>query len=85
PRPRTEAMIADAEVALTVGDAKLLDSAALTGPVLALPEEPLPEQPLPGDEFTDGADAVGGADASDPDRAAFIMFTSGSTGRPKGV
>ncbi|NMO34321.1 non-ribosomal peptide synthetase [Streptomyces sp. GMY01] len=88
PRPRTEAMIADAEVALTVGDAKLLDSAALTGPVLALPEEPLPEQPLPGDEFADragGADAVDGTDASDPDRAAFIMFTSGSTGRPKGV
>ncbi|MEV7128955.1 non-ribosomal peptide synthetase [Streptomyces sp. NPDC093260] len=82
PRPRTEAMIADAEVALTVGDAELLDSAALTGPVLALSEEPLSEQPLPGGALTDAADET---DASDPDRAAFIMFTSGSTGRPKGV
>ncbi|MFB8182439.1 amino acid adenylation domain-containing protein [Streptomyces sp. NPDC055966] len=71
PRPRTEAMISDAGVTLTVGDAKLLEAAALTGPVLALPEEPLP----------DG----GPLDESDPDGAAFIMFTSGSTGRPKGV
>ncbi|MBB5932227.1 non-ribosomal peptide synthetase [Streptomyces echinatus] len=71
PRPRTEAMIVDAEVTLTVGDAKLLDAAALASPVLALPEEPL----------TDG----GALDDSDPDGPAFIMFTSGSTGRPKGV
>ncbi|MEU4359334.1 non-ribosomal peptide synthetase [Streptomyces virginiae] len=71
PRPRTEAMIADAEVTLTVGDAKLLDAAALPGRVLALPEEPL-TYGLPADE-------------SDPDGPAFIMFTSGSTGRPKGV
>ncbi|KOU69015.1 non-ribosomal peptide synthetase module [Streptomyces sp. XY66] len=71
PRPRTEAMIADAEVTLTVGDAKLLDAAALPGPVLALPEEPLTSGPA--------------ADESDPDSPAFIMFTSGSTGRPKGV
>ncbi|MFI1944383.1 non-ribosomal peptide synthetase [Streptomyces virginiae] len=71
PRPRTEAMIADAEVTLTVGDAKLLDAATLPGPVLALPEAPLTTgRPL---------------DASDPDSPAFIMFTSGSTGRPKGV
>ncbi|WP_043194544.1 non-ribosomal peptide synthetase [Streptomyces sp. NRRL F-2664] len=71
PRPRTDAMIADAEVTLTVGDAKLLDAAAPAGPVLALPEEPLTNgRPL---------------DESDPDSAAFIMFTSGSTGRPKGV
>ncbi|OLZ48146.1 non-ribosomal peptide synthetase module [Streptomyces amritsarensis] len=71
PRPRTEAVIADAEVTLTVGDAKLLDAAAFPGPVLALPEEPL----------------AGGrpVDGSDPDSPAFIMFTSGSTGRPKGV
>ncbi|MFE5719375.1 amino acid adenylation domain-containing protein [Streptomyces erythrochromogenes] len=71
PRPRTEAMIADAEVTLTVGDAKLLDAAAFPGPVLALPEEPL----------TSGRPV----DGSDPDSPAFIMFTSGSTGRPKGV
>ncbi|WKV75771.1 non-ribosomal peptide synthetase [Streptomyces sp. PCS3-D2] len=71
PRPRTEAVIADAEVTLTVGDAKLLDAAPFPGPALALPEEPL----------------TGGraADGCDPDGAAFIMFTSGSTGRPKGV
>ncbi|MER7732687.1 non-ribosomal peptide synthetase [Streptomyces erythrochromogenes] len=71
PRPRTEAMIADAEVTLTVGDAKLLDAAAFPGPVLTLPEEPL----------TSGRPV----DGSDPDSPAFIMFTSGSTGRPKGV
>ncbi|MFF3013841.1 amino acid adenylation domain-containing protein [Streptomyces sp. NPDC057939] len=71
PRPRTEAVIADAGVTLTVGDAKLLEAATLPGPVLALPEEPL---------------ASGGpVDDSDPDGPAFIMFTSGSTGRPKGV
>ncbi|MGW6975298.1 amino acid adenylation domain-containing protein [Streptomyces sp. NPDC054952] len=71
PRPRTEAMITDAEVTLTVGDVKLLEAARLPGPVLALPEEPLAGgRPL---------------DESEPDRAAFIMFTSGSTGRPKGV
>ncbi|MFD3757691.1 amino acid adenylation domain-containing protein [Streptomyces sp. NPDC058622] len=71
PRPRTEGMIADAGVTLTVGDAKLLDAATLPGPVLALPEEPL----------TSGR----AVDRSDPDGPAFVMFTSGSTGRPKGV
>lgn len=71
PRPRTEAMIADAEVTLTVGDVKLLDAATFPGPVLALPEEPL----------TTGRPV----DESHPDGPAFIMFTSGSTGRPKGV
>ncbi|GAA0588571.1 non-ribosomal peptide synthetase [Streptomyces crystallinus] len=71
PRPRTEAMIEDAGVTLTVGDAKLLESAGLTGPVLALPEVPLNGGPS--------------TSAADPDSPAFIMFTSGSTGRPKGV
>ncbi|OAR27001.1 non-ribosomal peptide synthetase module [Streptomyces sp. ERV7] len=71
PRLRTEGMIADAGVTLTVGDAKLLDAAGLTGPVLALPEVPL----------ADGPSTAGAA----PDSPAFIMFTSGSTGRPKGV
>ncbi|GGQ70136.1 non-ribosomal peptide synthetase [Streptomyces pilosus] len=73
PRPRSEAMAADAGVTLTVGDGKLLDAAPRTGPVLALPEEtPLPDSFAPAPE--PGADAT-----------AFIMFTSGSTGRPKGV
>ncbi|MEU0253795.1 non-ribosomal peptide synthetase [Streptomyces sp. NPDC006184] len=71
PRPRTEAMISDAGVTLTVGDPKLLDATALTGPVLALPEEPLTDGPA--------------LDHCDPGSPAFIMFTSGSTGRPKGV
>ncbi|MEU1075438.1 MULTISPECIES: non-ribosomal peptide synthetase [unclassified Streptomyces] len=71
PRPRTEGMISDAGVTLTLGDAKLLDAAGLGGPVLALPETPLGEGP-----------PTGGAA---PDSPAFIMFTSGSTGRPKGV
>nr|WSX53940.1 non-ribosomal peptide synthetase [Streptomyces sp. NBC_00974] len=71
PRPRTEAMIADAEVTLTLGDAKLLDAVTLPGPVLTLPEEPL----MSGSPVDD----------SDPGSPAFIMFTSGSTGRPKGV
>ncbi|TLQ47688.1 non-ribosomal peptide synthetase [Streptomyces marianii] len=71
PRPRTEAMTADAEVTLTVGDAKLLDASSFAGPVLALPEEPL--------------NGTGLQEEADPDSPAFIMFTSGSTGRPKGV
>ncbi|CAL9352741.1 non-ribosomal peptide synthetase [Streptomyces sp. enrichment culture] len=73
PRPRSEAMAADAGVTLTVGEGKLLDAAPRTGPVLALPDEtPLTDSFAPAPE--PGADA-----------AAFIMFTSGSTGRPKGV
>ncbi|OEJ63524.1 non-ribosomal peptide synthetase module [Streptomyces agglomeratus] len=73
PRPRSEAMAADAGVTLTVGDGKLLESVALTGPSLALPAE----EPLSGSRS--GAPELG------PGAAAFIMFTSGSTGRPKGV
>ncbi|MEU0670476.1 non-ribosomal peptide synthetase [Streptomyces lavendulocolor] len=73
PRPRSEAMAADAGVTLTVGDDKLLESVALTGPTLALPaEEPLSGTRAPAPE-------------PGPDALAFIMFTSGSTGRPKGV
>ncbi|MGI5261960.1 amino acid adenylation domain-containing protein [Streptomyces angustmyceticus] len=73
PRARSEALAADAGATLTVGDGKLLESAALTGATLALPGEPL----------VDGGDLPGAELA--PDAAAFIMFTSGSTGRPKGV
>ncbi|MEU1280243.1 non-ribosomal peptide synthetase [Streptomyces sp. NPDC005805] len=73
PRPRTEAMAADAGVGLTVGDAKLLESAGLDGPTLSLPRH----EPLAGVE-TPAAELA-------PDATAFVMFTSGSTGRPKGV
>ncbi|MEU9992369.1 non-ribosomal peptide synthetase [Streptomyces sp. NPDC048045] len=79
PRPRTEAMIADAEVTLTVGDAQLLHAAALTGPVLALPEDPQRW------ERDSDRPTSAGPDEAAPDSPAFIMFTSGSTGRPKGV
>ncbi|MGP8296699.1 amino acid adenylation domain-containing protein [Streptomyces inhibens] len=75
PRPRSEALAADAGVTLTVGDGKLLESAAPAGATLALPEEPLP----------DVAPALAPAPELGPDAAAFILFTSGSTGRPKGV
>ncbi|MFE1174078.1 amino acid adenylation domain-containing protein [Streptomyces sp. NPDC058773] len=73
PRARSEALAAEAGATLTVGDSKLLESAELSGPTLALPGEPLV------------ADAHLPAVEPGPDAAAFIMFTSGSTGRPKGV
>ncbi|GAA2497454.1 non-ribosomal peptide synthetase [Streptomyces gobitricini] len=73
PRPRSEAMAADAGVTLTVGDGKLLESTALSGPTLALPAE----EPLSGSRAA--------TPGPGPDAVAFIMFTSGSTGRPKGV
>ncbi|QGV82295.1 non-ribosomal peptide synthetase [Streptomyces ficellus] len=75
PRPRSESMAADAGVTLTVGDGKLLETAAFTGRVLALPAEEPMSAPSPSASPC----------ASGPDAAAFIMFTSGSTGRPKGV
>ncbi|MCW7985006.1 non-ribosomal peptide synthetase module [Streptomyces platensis subsp. clarensis] len=73
PRARSEALAAEAGATLTVGDSKLLESAALTGATLALPGEPL----VDGDHLP--------AAEPGPDATAFIMFTSGSTGRPKGV
>nr|WP_310724396.1 non-ribosomal peptide synthetase [Streptomyces sp. N2A] len=81
PRPRSQALAAEAGVTLTVGDAKLLESAAPTGPTLALPDEPEVEEPRLDAPQAEGAQADGPL----PDAAAFIMFTSGSTGRPKGV
>ncbi|WP_419836751.1 amino acid adenylation domain-containing protein [Streptomyces bugieae] len=81
PRPRSEALAAEAGVTLTVGDAKLLESAAPAGPTLALPDEPHTEEPQPDEVRAGGPQAAGPL----PDTAAFIMFTSGSTGRPKGV
>ncbi|MEU5011209.1 non-ribosomal peptide synthetase [Streptomyces sp. NPDC021749] len=80
PRPRSEALAAQAGVSLVVGDAKLLESAAPAGPALALPDAPQDASPVeeaPAEEPQ--------ADGPLPDAAAFIMFTSGSTGRPKGV
>nr|WP_063755332.1 non-ribosomal peptide synthetase [Streptomyces sp. NRRL S-337] len=81
PRPRSEALAAEAGVTLTVGDAKLLESAAPPGPTLALPDEPQVEEPRLDAPQAEGTQADGPL----PDAAAFIMFTSGSTGRPKGV
>ncbi|MFE3496714.1 amino acid adenylation domain-containing protein [Streptomyces sp. NPDC059175] len=77
PGPRTEAMAGDAGVVLIVGDAKLLESAALTGPALPLTED----LPTAGAHEPDDLPAAELAPAA----TAFIMFTSGSTGRPKGV
>ncbi|MFG2209382.1 amino acid adenylation domain-containing protein [Streptomyces sp. NPDC048638] len=74
PRSRSEALTADAGATLTVGDGKLLESAALPGTTLALPD----------DAMVENGDGCPTAEPA-PDAAAFIMFTSGSTGRPKGV
>ncbi|MEV0375130.1 non-ribosomal peptide synthetase [Streptomyces sp. NPDC050636] len=82
PRPRSEALAADAGVTLTVGDSKLLESAAPAGAALALPDE-LSDDAAPADAGP--GPGPGPAQELGPDGAAFIMFTSGSTGRPKGV
>ncbi|MEU5208970.1 non-ribosomal peptide synthetase [Streptomyces sp. NPDC020742] len=55
PRPRSRALSADAGVTLTVGDAKLLESAAPAGPTLVLPEEPLADGPVDEEPLTGAA------------------------------
>ncbi|MEN8651523.1 non-ribosomal peptide synthetase [Streptomyces sp. 21So2-11] len=93
PRPRTEAMLADAEVALTVGDGKLLESAGGGGRCLTLSPDawlndddtPLPDGDTPADDTAPSRSQPHGVAGPGPDATAFIMFTSGSTGRPKGV
>lgn len=101
PRPRSEALAAQAGVTLTVGDAKLLESTAPAGPTLALPDEPQVDElqvaelqvaePQVDEPQVDDSQAEEAqteelqAGGPLPDAAAFIMFTSGSTGRPKGV
>ncbi|MFG2401024.1 amino acid adenylation domain-containing protein [Streptomyces lydicus] len=95
PRARTEALIEDAGVTLTVGDGKLLDAVAPAGATLVLPDAPLSEgwqddepgagEPPAGRLLPDTVPQPVPAAEPAPDAAAFIMFTSGSTGRPKGV
>ncbi|HET6859630.1 MAG TPA: non-ribosomal peptide synthetase [Streptomyces sp.] len=92
PRPRTEAMLTDAAVALTVGDGKLLESAGGGGRRLALnpdawlgDDTPFPDGSTPAGDTATSRGTAHIAAGPGPDATAFIMFTSGSTGRPKGV
>ncbi|PRH78968.1 non-ribosomal peptide synthetase module [Streptomyces solincola] len=85
PRPRTEAMAADAGISLTVGEAKLLESAGLSGPTLALPVGESAADGRSGPAAASGEAVPDPLAAPDGEAGAFIMFTSGSTGRPKGV
>ncbi|MGK5730759.1 amino acid adenylation domain-containing protein [Streptomyces sp. URMC 124] len=82
PRPRTEAMIADAGVGLVVGEKDLLEAAGVP-PVRALV---LTAGGLAGSCATEHAeDDLPEPAAYDPGATAYVMYTSGSTGRPKGV
>lgn len=82
PRPRIEAMLADSEAGLTVGDAKLLEAADRTRSAMVLSDDVLHH-----DDLAEAPSADGQLTPCLPasDAPAFIMFTSGSTGRPKGV
>ncbi|GAA2740385.1 non-ribosomal peptide synthetase [Kitasatospora cinereorecta] len=79
PRPRTAEMIADAGVALVLGDKALLADAGLTaGQVLELTEDGAAGP-------DDDASAPLPPAVTGPDAVALLLYTSGSTGRPKGV
>ncbi|MEV5508106.1 amino acid adenylation domain-containing protein [Streptomyces orinoci] len=80
PRPRTEAMLADAGVTLTVGEKDALEALGIP-PARALAVSAA-------GVAQDGpylAEALPAIPAYDPRALAYVMFTSGSTGRPKAV
>ncbi|WP_338932884.1 amino acid adenylation domain-containing protein [Streptomyces netropsis] len=82
PRPRTDAMLADAGVALTLGEKDLLEAAGIpAGRALALSSAGIADTGAP---WPDG-DLPAPPHPYDPDAVAYVMYTSGSTGRPKGV
>ncbi|MDH2391122.1 non-ribosomal peptide synthetase [Streptomyces sp. HNM0663] len=76
PRSRTQAMLADTDAVLTVGDKNLLEAAGIPAErALALPRD---VAELPRGETPEPA-------AYEPSAPAYVLYTSGSTGRPKGV
>ncbi|WP_245699570.1 amino acid adenylation domain-containing protein [Streptomyces roseifaciens] len=82
PRPRTEAMLADAGVSLVVGEKDLLEAAGVPA-VRALV---LTAGGLAGSCAAEHSeDDLPEPAAYDPGATAYVMYTSGSTGRPKGV
>ncbi|WFB11199.1 amino acid adenylation domain-containing protein [Streptomyces sp. LX-29] len=96
PRSRTDAMRADAGVALTVGHKELLEGAGIpAAEALVLTAYGVPEDGSAEERSADGARADDEPDlasddlptpvTTDPDALAYVMYTSGSTGRPKGV
>ncbi|MFE5868842.1 amino acid adenylation domain-containing protein [Streptomyces roseifaciens] len=82
PRARTEAMLADADVSLVVGEKDLLEAAGVPA-VRALV---LTAGGLAGSCAAEHSeDDLPEPAAYDPGATAYVMYTSGSTGRPKGV
>ncbi|GAA0395811.1 amino acid adenylation domain-containing protein [Streptomyces luteireticuli] len=79
PRARTERMLADAGVALTVGGKDLLESAGIpAGRTLAVSAATGAAEDVPPAAGPEPHPCAPGA-------LAYVMFTSGSTGRPKAV
>ena len=76
PRSRTQAMLADTGVVLTVGDKNLLESAGIPA------EQALQ---LPHDVAAMSQGETPEPAPYEPDAPAYVLYTSGSTGRPKGV